>query len=298
MAFFYSPGDFLLGKIVDAVTCDGVKLHGFLAEVGRKKHAWILVHGVNGSFCSSTLLRSLADTLVSERSTVLLADTRGHDILSFNTGPTPMFLGSQVETISACRFDLQAWADLLVANGIESCSVLGHSLGAIKSLLWAASNDSFIQSIVAVSPPRLNTELLLSDEKKGAVFKEHLEEALQHCADGRPDKVMKVRFPLPMRISAATYRDKYGSGDTYDYLALASQIGVRLLWTFGQIEVEGGTVNFRDADISLADTIRRLKGGQQLHQIAVIPNGDHSYREARAEICDCVFDWAAGVGKL
>lgn len=283
----------MLGTLVQTLTSDGVKLHGFMSNPSLVRHAWILIHGVNSNFYSSGLLLELGRLLANDDSAVLLANSRGHDVLSFNSGPKPMQLGSQVESISACHLDLDAWFHFLTKKGIESVSLLGHSLGAIKCILWSRSN-MHLRALVAVSPPRLNTDLLLSDPLRGAVFLEHLTDAEESCAGGHPDSVMKVRFPIPMWISASTYKDKYGSGDKYDYLAIANELTIPTLWTFGEHEVERGSANFKDADFELKKRLEGQSGGVDNHTVCVIPNADHSYSGAVTQLGDSIREWSSG----
>lgn len=282
----------MLGTLVQTNTTDGVRLHGFLSAPTRSLHAWILVHGVNSNFYSSSLLLELSRQLASEDAAVLLINTRGHDILSFNSGPTPMRVGSQIESISSSQLDLDAWFQFLLQKGIQSVSLLGHSLGALKCLLWSLKNNESLRALVAVSPPRLNTELLLRDPVRGTVFLKHLQDAIQRCDAGHPDSVMKVRWPLPMWVCAATYRDKYGSGEKYDYLAMANEICIPTLWTFGQIEVECGSANFKDADIELKKQFAIQSKDSEKHTICVVSNADHSYRDATAALGECIRKWS------
>ncbi|HUP79270.1 MAG TPA: hypothetical protein VM260_12035 [Pirellula sp.] len=230
--------------------------------------------------------------MADDTTAVLLANSRGHDILSFNSGPKPMRLGSQIESISNCQLDLDAWIHFLSQMGIESVSLLGHSLGAIKCIWWSKNNMQ-LRALIAVSPPRLNTSLLLSDPIQGAVFLQHLSEADENCAGGHPDFVMKVRFPIPMWICAATYKDKYGSGDKYDYLAMANELVVPTLWTFGEYEVESGSANFKDADVQLKKRFSGHSNSVEMHTVCVISNADHTYRDAVMQLADSIRKWSS-----
>lgn len=284
----------MLGTLVQTHTSDGVRLHGFLSSPASFRHAWILIHGVNSNFYSSSLLLELGRLLANEDSAVLLANTRGHDILSFNSGPKPMRLGSQIESISACELDLDAWFHFLSQRGIQSVSLLGHSLGAVKCILWS-KNNKHLKALVAVSPPRLNTDHLLRDPIRGAVFLEHLNEAEENCARGHPDSVMKVRFPIPMWICAATYKDKYGSGDKFDYLVMANELTIPTLWTFGEYEVESGSANFKDADVELKKRLASPSQGREKHTVCVISNTDHSYRDAVDQLGESIRKWSSSL---
>jgi len=280
----------MLGTLVQTTTSDGVRLNGFLSEPRQLRHVWILVHGVNSNFYSSTLLSELSRKLANEDTAVLLANTRGHDILSFNTGPTPMRVGSQIESLSASQLDLDAWVQFLIKKGVERISLLGHSLGALKCILWSLKKHDCLDALVAISPPRLNTDLLLSDPIRGTVFREHLTEASEKCDAGIPEFVMKVRFPLPMWICASTYLDKYGSGERYDYVTMANQLKIPTLWTFGQFEVDGGSANFRGADEELQRQLARAMFPTK-QEVQVVANADHSYRGVLEQLAGCIGKW-------
>jgi pimeloyl-ACP methyl ester carboxylesterase len=280
------------GELVQTTTIDSVRLHGLLLGNTRDSSAWILVHGVNSNFYSSSLLQSIASYLVNRGQCVLMINTRGHDIASFNTGSIPKRLGSQFETVSSCEHDLNAWYGLLVDRGAQFVSVLGHSLGAIKSVYWASRTTTPLEHIVAVSPPRLNTSHLLLDPAKGAQFQKHLDEAQEWCNTGKPEHVMKVRFPLPMWICASTYLDKYGSKDKYDYLTFLSAIRSPTLWTFGQLEMDLGTSNFKNAASNLNSAIASQGSNLDIpHTVVTVPNADHSYNEARDSLLVSIAGW-------
>jgi pimeloyl-ACP methyl ester carboxylesterase len=248
------------------------------------------VHGVNGNYYSSSLLAEISEALHRLGQSILLINTRGHDVVSFNTGANPCRVGSQIESLQSCPLDFQAWYDFCLEQGLTRVSVLGHSLGALKACLWATSRPGKVDQLVLVSPPRLNTNLLLADPVRGQVFREHLQDAVELCASGSPDRVMKVRFPLPMWICASTYVDKYGSGDAYDYLQLMQRIEVPCLWTFGEQETRRGTSNFKDADVVLQQAISDY-GNSSNQSVVVIENADHSYREARPRLVQTLLNW-------
>jgi len=281
----------MLGTLVQTTTSDGVRLHGFLTAHPDTQSAWVLVHGVNSNFYSSSLLLDLAQRLGDSQTAVLLVNTRGHDILSFNSGPAPVRTGSQIENIHASQLDLDAWFQFLNRAGFERVKLLGHSLGSLKSILWSLKGNRSLNALVAVSPPRLNTKLLLADPEKGSIFQEHLRAAMEKLDAGDPEFVLKVRFPLPMWISASAYLDKYGSGDDYDYLVMLQELRIPTLWTFGQYEVEGGSASFRNADVALRNILSSDSAGCEKHSVCVVPNADHSYRGVTAQLADCISDW-------
>ena len=285
----------MLGQLVQTETKDGVRLDGFLSipavaiSARRERSVWIVTHGVNGNFYGSNLLKTVAERLNDLGYAVLLANTRGHDICSFNNGTVPLRTGSQFENLGHCQLDFEAWGRYIHDRNLELLGIAAHSLGAVKAAFWAAENGIELGQLIAISPPRLNTQLLLEDAKRSAVFGEHLQLARSLCDQGKPDEVIKVRFPLPNWVSASTFLDKYGSGSKYDYLAQLDRIRAKVLWVFGGSEVRHGSINFLDADIHLRSEIER---SSLFHQsVEVIDGADHSYRDKRAELADCIEQW-------
>jgi hypothetical protein len=276
----------MLGRIVDTKTSDGIQLHGFyIAPAQASTAIWIIVHGVNGNFYSSTLLMLLAATAQEQGNAALLINTRGHDLASFGSTDMPARLGSMYETIEDARLDLQAWLAWCRSEGYSRAGAMAHSLGAVKVGYALAHGLSGLESWIALSPPRLNTELLLNDPAKRDVFREQLQEAQSYCDAGKDNHIMRVRFPLPNWVSARTFADKYGSGDKYDYLAWRDKLTLPTLWLFGQLEVREGSANFRDADQMLASDLPKE------HVVQVIDFADHSYRTTRDSLRQQIAPW-------
>src|SRR5438128_1162149 len=114
-------------ELVRTTTRDGVRLDGaFQAAAGGAGlglDGACLVHGTGGSFYSS----------------VLLANTRGHDVVSnAATAQGGRHLGAAYEVVDDCRHDLAAWLDWLRQRVGSRLALIGHSLGAVKCLYATA----------------------------------------------------------------------------------------------------------------------------------------------------------------
>jgi pimeloyl-ACP methyl ester carboxylesterase len=284
----------MLGRLVETTTNDGLKLHGFWVEPKQpSSHVWILVHGVNGNFYGSTFLTSLAESCLAAGQAAVLINTRGHDLASFGSGDTPVRIGSMFETMEGAPLDLAAWTQWAAQQGYQQVGLMAHSLGAVKSLFALAHGLQGIERLVAISPPRLNTELLVADPNKSKVFREHLEQARSLCESGHDHQIIRVRFPLPNWVSAATFLDKYGSGDKYDYQTLWPRISIPCLWLFGSLEVRHGSSNFLNADQCLTERWGLAESSLRQHRLEVIDNADHSYRNARPALHQSILRWIA-----
>jgi pimeloyl-ACP methyl ester carboxylesterase len=228
----------------------------------------------------------------------LLVNTRGHDLATFGAADYPARMGSMFETISDGQEDLATWIRFCKQSGYKNIGCIAHSLGAVK-VSYALAQASQVPGLdlsrfVAVSPPRLNTELLLNDSVKREVFDQHLQEARSWCEKGFPHHIMRVRFPLANWVSAETFLDKYGSGQKYDYFAYWSKIAIPTFWVFGQQEVRHGSVNFRDVDQQLMQVFGSAHH-DEVHRLSVIPDADHSYRGQRDLLSDAIRDWIQAV---
>lgn len=282
----------MLGKLVQCTTSDGLKLDGFLSASPAQR-VWLIFHGVNSTFYSSSLLRELALFFSQSGYGYLLANNRGHDLCSLSFGAIPQRIGSQFENVSECAHDFEAWQQFILQGQMVPYGLAAHSLGAVKGAFWLSQASSLpkISRFVALSPPRLNTDLIADGTKKGGIFVKQLEHARELCSAGEGERIIRVRFPMPTWVSAATFVDKYGSGSKYDYLNALDKIEIPTLWTFGSVEVTQGMKNFLHADLS----IRQTSESQSLyhHRASVIDAGDHSYTGVRPALFAAINDWFA-----
>ncbi len=298
------------GKLVETQTIDGLRLHGFFQEsqVSPDTHAigrecWLIVHGVAGNFYNSSLLSSISASLLSIGADVLRINTRGRDAIAyFAVGSAHSRCGAAYEMICDGAVDIAAWVDAVQRQGYEKINLLGHSLGAVKSLLYASQCDTEsklesnsekialkLSRLVLLSPPRLQSNTLKDDAKYASAYAANLAEAQQFCDAGKPETLFTIRYPQPMIVSAGTYIDKYGPASRYDYHSLHDRNTCPTLWVFGEHEVRGPRSSFRDADKVLMDTWK--SSGARSQSLQVVPGGDHAYTGVRDLLCHSVIEW-------
>lgn len=274
------------GYLMEVQCPDRIRLHGFLQCDGTpnsESMLWIIIHGVAGNFYAPTLLSDISDALREIGHATLRINTRGHDQIAFASGSWPYLVGSSFEKIKDSYEDIGAWIKAASQWGFERIGIIGHSLGAIKAGYYAkhASTaqgiDPALDRLILISPPRLNHETLKSDPKYGRTYQEDLARAEQLVLAGDSDRLLQIKFPQPLVISAGTYLDKYGKANEYDYLRWADKISAAH-WIFGSLEVRGTRLNFANCDKLLQKTIQN----RPRHTIDVIEDGDHNYTEARA----------------
>lgn len=282
----------MLGKLVSTFTEDKVRLDGLHCEAKTQSDstqleldAAVIVHGLSGNFYSSRLLKHLASELLKIGVDALLVNTRGHDFLN----STPRMgraatLGAAVEIIDECKFDLHGWVEYLEKNGKQNILLLGHSLGAIKSLYAHAHKPhQNVKKIAAFSATKLSYDSLMGSSG-GDKFKHWLNEAHERVADNRGDQLMYVDFPFPTWMSAEAYLKKYGDGDKYNWLNFTEEIQVPVLAAFGEIEMRENPA-FAAMDHDLKNI------SQSNFSVEYIPNADHFYSACFREASECLINW-------
>ncbi len=278
------------GYLVECLTEDSLRLHGFLQVPEGKSlettTLWILVHGVASNFYGASLLASIAERLVQLGHAALRINTRGHDPVSYLSGPVGIHRGGAAyETIGEATLDLEAWVGYAHSLRVARVGMLGHSLGAVKSVCYLKEKSSQVDRLVAISPPRLNLNAFEMESETG--FALSMEEAMQAVESGQPEKLLKVRYPFPMLVSASTYVDKYGSRGSYDVMELAPKVVVPSLWVYGGMEVQERKVSFLQADEKMREIA--MKGNRMT--VVTIPNGDHNYTRVRPELLEQLGQW-------
>lgn len=277
-------------ELVTTSTSDGLRLHGALLHSEERiarpssPQAVIYLHGAGANFYASAPFDALDGPLLAAGLAVLRANNRGHDTIS-SAGGGRLPQGAAYETVDDCRHDLEAWRRLLRERGFERIAVVGHSLGALKAVHAAAYESRFqFTSIVAVSPPRLSCKLFLASVQ-GPTFADSLAEAQSLVANDRPLELMRIRFPIPLLISAASFLDKYGPAERYDLLRAAPAAATPTRYVFGSRELTGSPA-FAGTPSALEEMSPPAP-----HDVRVVEGASHFYAEAEAPLAGLVVEW-------
>jgi pimeloyl-ACP methyl ester carboxylesterase len=269
----------MLIDLVRARTPDGWFLDGALQTPAAPVEsapfdAVLLIHGTGSNFYQSTLLELLAERFLRRGVAVLRGNTRGHDGISTFVGERGgRRLGAAYEIVDDCRHDLAGWMALLRERCGPRVALVGHSLGAVKSLYATAHEpDLSPTAIVAISPPRLSYEIFCGSAKSAEFLADYGRAETLVTEEG--GGTLEVTVPLPMLISAFGYIEKYGPDARYDFVPLLRRIACPLLVTFGAKEV---------ADNVAFQGLPELVGPRA----TVVAEADHFYTGRREEL------WAA-----
>lgn len=282
----------MLVDLISVANREGLLLDGaFYAPAADTQYpgpvdAMLLIHGSRGNFCDPAT-KSMAEDLSAQGIACLSLNTNAHDTIWYNP-PGQDYKGNAFEILENTMSDLRAGIDHLEQRGYRAVGLLGHSMGAVRVTYYAATEDDpRVSAVVPVSPVRLSYSHYLESED-AEEFRVNLETAQRLIAEGDPDGVFRVNFPIPQFFSSASYLDKHGPFEKYNLINLADRIRVPILAVNGSRE-----------------THTRLKGmAQDLARAAVnspsagaimVDEGEHSLVNRTAEASGAVLQWLAAL---
>jgi pimeloyl-ACP methyl ester carboxylesterase len=247
----------------------------------------LLLHGVGGNFYSVRTLEPLIAKLNDSGLSTLVVNTRGHDaVFEASLGNVRRRFGAAYEIVDECRLDIAAWLELLQSRGLQRIALIGHSLGAIKSVYAQAhDNHPAVSALIAVSGPRLSYSAYMNAEDSSR-FWESMQTAERMVREGRGDELFTSKFPFPLLISAASYIDKYGPAERYNLLKCAGELACPVLFTYGSKELAGGGVPFA----GMPEALRDLRNGER-RTIIVVEGADHFYTGVGEQLAEVVVEW-------
>lgn len=266
-------------ELVRVTASDGVRLDGAIWSArGRSAEGAVdgvmCLHGVGGNFYGSRLFDALTSKLQERGQMVLRINTRGHDGVS--TASTPQggrLQGAAYERVADCCLDVTAWIECLVERGCRRIALVGHSLGALKALFAQAhAAHPAVARIVAISPPRLSYARFVRGSEADK-FQASLTTAEHWMSEGRPDMLFQATFPFPLVLSAATFLDKYGPEERYNFLRFSERLATPTCFVYGGEELAAGSSSFEH----ITEEIHAATWGSDGPTVRIIPDANHFY---------------------
>lgn len=265
-------------ELIRTQATDGLRLDGALfspaADAAKPLaiDAALCLHGVGANFYTSSTLEGIRSPLLDLGLMVAAVNTRGHDTVymaSMALGRRRQ--GAAYESVDDSRLDVAAWLSFLQQRGLQRVLLVGHSLGAIKSV-YAQSLEQYpgVVGIVAISPPRLSHKAFMNSFESSVYF-ESLSTAEDLIRAGKPNELFEARFPFPLLITAAGYVEKYGPAERYNIVNYVPQLPCPALFVYGGKELSAGP-----SFAGMPDTLRSLPG-QSPRKVVVVPDADHNY---------------------
>jgi pimeloyl-ACP methyl ester carboxylesterase len=171
-------------------TADNQRLHGLLFTPSGELSdlALVFVHGVAMNFYLPPLA-IFGQELAQRRYHCFVINTRGHDWIARAENLTK-FGGSAYENLDDCLFDLDAALDYLHKQGYRRFVLVGHSLGAIKSIIYQGTRQRVdVVSIVSCSAPK---QFYSERVSRQPGFLETIEKAETMVAEGRGGELLSI----------------------------------------------------------------------------------------------------------
>ena len=263
-------------------TADKERLHGLLfTPPGELSDlALVFIHGVAMNFYLPPLA-IFGQELAQRRYHCFVINTRGHDWIA-RVGNLTKFGGSAYEKLEDCLADFDGGLHFLEKQGYRRFVLVGHSLGAIKSIIYQGTRQrADIVSIVSCSAPKQFYSERISRQPG---FRETIEKAETMVAEGRGKELLTVAVGATQGIfSARTHLDKYGKDDRNDCRPYAKRLGCPLLAIVGGAEPKF----FHE----YAQELVAAAGANSTYK--VVDGGNHFYNRHTAEIIEIIYQWLA-----
>jgi pimeloyl-ACP methyl ester carboxylesterase len=286
-----------MSKLVEHVqlmTKDQVRLDGLYTAVGSDQRqfafdAVVLLHGLLGNFYNSRLLNELSERFAAAGVAALRINTRGHDGINITPrGLAAIRMGSAYEIVDDCRWDIAASAQWMTERGHQRVCLLGHSLGAIKTLYsQSVDANSEIKALIALSATRLNFDQFASTSKADE-FIGNYERAQKLVDSGAGQELISIDFPFSTVICAEAYVDKYGPESRYDWIEQVHSIKQKTLLLFGEKEL--GTPAFH----GLIEELESKVYDRDLIDLKIVEKADHYYTGAIDSVWQAISQWNSG----
>lgn len=216
-------------------TDDNERLHGLLLTPQNQPSdlALVFVHGVAMNFYLPPLV-TFGQELAARGFHSFVINTRGHDWIS-RAGNLTQFGGSAYEILEDCLPDLDGALAYLNEQGYRCFVFIGHSLGAIKSIMYQGTRRrADVVGIVSCSAPR---QFYSERAARQPGFREVIDKAEALIAEGKADELLSIGVgATPGIFTARTHVNKYGRDDNNDCRPYAKHLGCALLALVGSEE--------------------------------------------------------------
>jgi pimeloyl-ACP methyl ester carboxylesterase len=261
-------------------TADNERLHGaLLTPLERASDIGLIwVHGVAMNFYLPPLF-TFGQELASRGFHSFIINTRGHDWIC-RAGNLTKFGGSAYENIEDGLLDLDGAVGFLKERGYRRFVLIGHSLGAIKSIIYQGTRQrADVFGIVSCSAPR---QFYSERVARQPGFRELIEEAEKLVAAGKGEELLPVAVGQnPGIFTARTHVNKYGRDDRNDCRPYAGRLGCPLLAIVGSAEPK-----------FFYAYAQEIAAGAGANGTCILVDGaNHFYNRHTPEIVEIIYQW-------
>lgn len=248
----------------------------------------LMIHADGDDFCSPSILETLQNYYLEQGLPVLRVNTSGKGVINYyNVDTGAERYGTVYEVVDDCLGEIDTWFAWLQRQGYLRVTLVGHRLGAVKVLYYAANgaNAGIVSRVVALSPPRLAHDVFLADDASG-IFRADLAKAQALMRAGKPEAYFDARFPAPDLMSARSFLDKYGAEARYDVIRFLPRIKCPSLVLIGSLD-ERTLVTQK----GLAKDLQQLCATCPALAVEVVAGANQYYSNAREKAVLAVDAW-------
>jgi pimeloyl-ACP methyl ester carboxylesterase len=261
-------------------TADKERLHGllFTPPDAESDLALVLVHGIAMNFYLPPLA-TFGQELTERGFHSFVINTRGHDWIA-RAGNLTKFGGSAYENVEDCLLDLDGAFNFLRQHNYRRFVLVGHSLGAIKSIIYQGTRQrSDVVGVVSCSAPR---QFYSERIARQPGFAEIIAKSENLIAEGKGEELLSVAVgPTPGIFSARSHVNKYGRDDRNDCRPYAGRLGCPLLAV-----VVGAEPKFF---LEYAQEMAAAAGPGS--ECRLVEGANHFYNRHTREIVEIIYQW-------
>jgi pimeloyl-ACP methyl ester carboxylesterase len=255
-------------------TADKERLHGllFTPPDSESDLALIFVHGVAMNFYLPPLA-TFGQELTRRGFHSFVINTRGHDWIA-RAGNLTKFGGSAYENVE------DGALNFLRQHNYRHFVLVGHSLGAIKSIIYQGTRQrSDVVGVVSCSAPR---QFYSERIARQPGFADIIAKAENLIAEGKGEDLLSVAVgPTPGIFSARSHVNKYGKDDRNDCRPYAGGLGCPLLAIVG-----GSEPKFF---LEYAQEMAAAAGPGS--ECRLVEGANHFYNRHTREIVEIIYQW-------
>jgi pimeloyl-ACP methyl ester carboxylesterase len=259
---------------------DNERLHGALLTppISASDLVLVFVHGVAMNFYLPPLF-NFAQELARRGHHCFSMNTRGHDWIS-RAGNLTRFGGAAYENLADCLLDCDGALEYLASRDYGRFVLIGHSLGAIKSIIYQGTRRrQDMAGVISCSAPK---QFYSERVARQAKFRELIEQAESMVAAAKGEELISVPVgATPGIFSARTHLDKYGKDDRNDCRPYAQTLGCPLLAIVGGAEPK----LFHEYSQEIV-----ANAGEDASYV-MVDGGNHFYNRHTAQIVDVIDTW-------
>ncbi|MEH7302097.1 alpha/beta hydrolase [Neobacillus drentensis] len=275
-------------------TKDGLRLQGIHWEEKTMGTCVLFIHGTSGNIIENYFAHTLGRELSNNGYGFFYGHNRGYSHINDikNNQGNHSRIGARYEKFSECLYDIDLWVNKIIELGYEKIIIMGHSLGANKTIYYnSKEQNQNIVGLILGSPPDLVGLTKLKDQFRN----EMINEARDNLKKNEPNKILSHLHEGWFEVSSETYLEFSIDGCAADNLPILrnpdrfeelDKIKVPILAFMG--DTDEVNINSPEEDLLLLKT---KATNCPDFQYKILDGANHNYIDKEKELSDLVVSW-------